>query len=258
MSGVPTELTDPDLFAEENGDYFDYPVYFMQRLFGADADLNLIRLAFPAHIQPTPSAGKPLTGRQNVNVSINGATQPIEFVIDSGADFNIIRTESANLISFKQTNPIRQQSITTAGGQTHQAPVFNATFSIEGQPTINVELVVFAESPFNLIMSETLGQSFTATVNASGGFDLAPKGGATPKPIPTTPTTPTPPVPPALAPPPAGISKTNNPIFDIIRELYRALCTLNPKIPLLCNSPWHFLATLVVLIVLIIIFAVKG
>lgn len=250
MSGLPFGLTDPDLFLEQE-DYFDYPVGFVGRVFGLAAPIT------------TPSAGTSLTGRQNINVSINGNSQPIEFVIDSGADYNIIRPDSAKLVNLDFTKPISQKNITTAGGQTHTAPVINATFSIEGQPTINVELVLLQESPFNLIRTETVAQSFTATINPNGGFDLVPKTGAQPQQPqqqqqPITPATPSTPVQTPTNIP--ILKQTGNMILDMIRELYRTLCAAaaTTKIPFLCNSPWHFMAALTVLAVLILVFALSG
>jgi Aspartyl protease len=272
-NGIPSDLTNPDYFFLDN-DYLDYPIAY-KRIRNRSNRMHYHAFATTQttptqpQIQGTPTLGKPLSGRQNVNISIDGNTQPIEFIIDSGADYNIIKNDSSQLIGFGKGTPKRTQAITTASGQTTDVPVFDAKFSIEGQPQITAELLKHPQTPFNLLTTETLSQSFNATLNPAGGFDLIPKGGAaptTPTSKPTTPTTTpstpkpvtTTPVPPVTTTQPPffpQIAKSGNFIIDAIRELYRILCAA--KIPFVCNSPTHFVMSLLTFLLVFIIMAFK-
>lgn len=208
----------------------------------------------PGGTVSTPSLGTPLVGRENVNVIIGDVTQPIEFTIDSGADINIMKTDSANLINFDMSSPARHETITTVSGTSTQIPIFNVQFEIEGQSAINVELGVHPQSPYNLITIEAIGQVFTAVVNPAGGFDLSPIGQTPAAPAPQTPTAPT-----TTTPQPTStIAKSGNPIIDAVRELYRVFCAVTPPIPFICSSPNTFAMALIILILVLLILIVRG
>lgn len=124
----------------------------------------------PAPTTPTTPAGE--GGEIYQKVMINSNPQLIEFRFDTGADYSIMRTESANLIGLSTANPIRTQPITTVSGNVN-APVIQVNMKIGTAQPFQTELIVMA-SNFNLLSRNDLNRVFDITITATG-TKLTPK-----------------------------------------------------------------------------------
>lgn len=121
---------------------------------------------------PTPTTPAGEGGEIYQKVKINNNAQLIEFRFDTGADYSIIRTESAKLIGLSTANPTRTQDITTVSG-TVAAPVVQVTMQIGTAQPFQTELIVMA-SNFNLLSRNDLNKVFDITISATG-TKLTPK-----------------------------------------------------------------------------------
>lgn len=215
---------------------------------------KMIRRAFPATVENT----------ENVSVTINNSS-PLTFMIDSGATYTILPTTTAQSISFDQSNPIRQQGVTTVSGQ-QQANVFNVSMKINDTPAFQTEILVM-DSAFNLLSTEDLAKAYTATLAPGGvGFHLVPLGQSqtsTP-PAPATPPPPAPTVPqqPAPAQPPLNINQLpasiGQAIRDILRQIHQILCGGAAKFPFVCNNNQTFMMSMLFIGLMVIVLMVKG
>lgn len=135
----------------------------------------------PPATVPTGTTGggvTPTTGQQGdiyLNCTFNGGAA-VQFRFDTGADFTIIRPESAQLAGIANVTPHRTQAITTATGQVN-APVVRANMSIENSQAFSAEVVILQGANFNLLSRRDLNQVYDITIGA-GGTKLVPKGTA--------------------------------------------------------------------------------
>ena len=152
-------------------------VYYLHTTGQLQPLLTKLGINFTGIPPPTTTGGGTTTpagsgGEIYQKVMINNNPQLIEFRFDTGADYSIIRTESANLIRLSTANPTRTQNITTVSGDV-AAPVIQVTMKIGTAQPFQTELIVM-NSNFNLLSRNDLNRVFDITITSTG-TQLTPK-----------------------------------------------------------------------------------
>ena len=107
------------------------------------------------------------------SVMINNNPQRVQFRFDTGADYSIMRTESAKLVGLNLSNPVRTQAVTGISGNV-QAPVIQVTMQIGTAQPFQTEVIVF-NSNFNLLSRRDMTRVYDVQIT-EGGVRFTPKG----------------------------------------------------------------------------------